>query len=128
MNETSVRKAYTEHYDYFSGRGPELVGMIRNTAEFQPDAIFVFVAMSVTHKHVGVAPSANSVNPTWRNALMLLNFSRELTPDASWADIRDQQAKGTWGNSEWKSDYFGTNYNRLARVKAKYDPNYRKDT
>ncbi|KAI1636379.1 FAD binding domain-containing protein [Biscogniauxia mediterranea] len=166
-NETSVQPDFVQHYDHFSGARPwgvnqtvgnrliprstvrdqraEFVGAIRNITEAQPTAIFVFVATNVTHGHVGNAAGANSVNPAWRDALLLLNFGRELAPDAGWAELAAQQAEvnswqdifraltpqsggylneGTWDNPEWRTDYFGANYDRLAEIKAKYDPDY----
>ena len=166
-NETSVQPNFLEHYDHFSGtrpwgvnqtvgnrliprstvrdHGAELVSTIRNITQVQPTAIFVSVATNVTHRHVGNAPSANSVNPAWRDALLLLNFGRELAPDAGWDEIKAQQAEvnswqdifrrltpqsggylneGTWDNPNWKADYFGANYNKLAKIKAKYDSDY----
>jgi len=108
-------------------------------------AVFVFVAANVTHEHVGNAPGSNSVLPAWRDALFLLNYGVELAPDATWDVVKDKQAlvnqwgdtfreltpgggsylnEATWNDAQWKVDYFGANYDRLAQIKAKYDPEY----
>jgi hypothetical protein len=163
-NETVVQPSFIEHYDHFTGSGPEpvnqtvgnrliprdtvrnnlaaFVNTIRNITDDQPDAVFVFVGTNVSYKNVGTKAGANSVNPAWRDALLLLNFGRFLAPDASWAEMQAQQAEvngwqdtfrklmpngggylneGTWDNPNWKYDYFGQYYDKLAQIKTKYD-------
>ncbi|KAI3329677.1 FAD-binding domain-containing protein [Ustulina deusta] len=167
LNQTATHATFSEHYTYFTGVSPwgvnqtvgdrlvpratagkhahELVSIIRSLTDEIPDSVFVFVAMNVTAKNAGIAPNANSVNPAWRDSLMLINMGRQLSPEAGWAEVSAQQAQvngmqdafrtlmpngggylneGTWDNPQWKADYFGSNYGRLAKIKAKYDPDY----
>ncbi|KAI1183349.1 FAD-binding domain-containing protein [Nemania serpens] len=167
QNETAVDPTFAQHYDRFIGVTPwavnqtvgdrliprdivrdnteEFVDIIRGITDQYEDAIFVFVGMNVTNKHVGNEPGINAVNPAWRDSLMLLNLGRELPAEAGWAEASEVQAQvnwmqdafrglfpngggylneGTWDNAEWKADYFGSNYDRLAQIKAKYDPDY----
>ncbi|KAI0441392.1 FAD-binding domain-containing protein [Xylaria telfairii] len=166
-NQTFVAPDYASHYKYFAGHQPEAVNQtvgsrliprstvrdnmsqfvatIRNITEQWPDAVFVFVGTNVTHANVGNQPGSNAVLPAWRDALLLLNFGRFLSPDAGWEEISAVQAEvnswqgifrqltpssgsylneATWDDPDWKVDYFGSNYDRLARIKAKYDPGY----
>ncbi|PYI09622.1 FAD-binding domain-containing protein, partial [Aspergillus sclerotiicarbonarius CBS 121057] len=100
---------------------------------------------NVTHRNVGNQPGANAVLPAWRESLFSLNFGVEISPDASWEVIWGHQTEvnrwldalravtpgggsymneATFNDDEWKQDYFGVHYDRLAAIKAKYDPDY----
>ncbi|KAI0899510.1 FAD-binding domain-containing protein [Annulohypoxylon nitens] len=164
-NETAVSPTFFEHYDHFEQTAPwivnqtvgdrfiprslirdklpDFIATLRGIMDPNDAAVFVFVANNVTHARVGNTPQSNAVNPAWRDALLLLNFGMELSPDASWATMSSRQAEvngwinklrtltpggggylneGTFDDSQWKSDYYGSNYDKLASIKSKYDP------
>ncbi|KAI1319320.1 hypothetical protein F5Y16DRAFT_414289 [Xylariaceae sp. FL0255] len=167
LNETASHATFAEHYQYFTGVVPyavnetlgnrlvpretvrqnasELVNIIRGITDDYSDAVLVFLGMNVETQRLGVDATANSVNPAWRDSLLLINMGLELSPSADWNILRTQQAQvnsfqdrfrglmphgggylneGTYDNPEWRTDYFGASYRRLASVKARYDPDY----
>lgn len=101
------------------------------------------ISANVSHARVGNQASSNSVLPAWRDALFNMNIGIPLTEDASWAEMSRGQAQlnvwqnemrvvtpgggtyineATYDNVNWKTDYFGRNYDRLLSIKNKYDP------
>ncbi|KAI0201518.1 hypothetical protein F4808DRAFT_103279 [Astrocystis sublimbata] len=103
------------------------------------------VSGNVSHARVGNTPSSNSVVPAWRDALFHLTIGIPLTQDADWDQMRRGQAQlntwqdelravtpgggaylneATYDNANWKTDYFGANYDKLLRLKDKYDPEH----
>ncbi|KAJ4293058.1 hypothetical protein N0V88_005722 [Collariella sp. IMI 366227] len=101
------------------------------------------IASNVSHARVGNNPGANSIHPAWRNSLYWLNMDVYHDPKdlkavyALQAQMNVYQGmlqaltpgggayinEATFDNPSWKEDYFGLNYDRLLRVKDKYDPN-----
>ncbi|KAL2130929.1 hypothetical protein VTI74DRAFT_5754 [Chaetomium olivicolor] len=100
------------------------------------------IASNVSHARVGNKPGANSINPAWRDSLYWLNMDVYFNPNNMEAihalqaqmNIYESMFKAltpgggsyineaTFDNPTWKKDYFGKNYDRLRRVKDKYDP------
>ncbi|KAK4223157.1 hypothetical protein QBC38DRAFT_488250 [Podospora fimiseda] len=124
---------------------PTLVNTIRSISEQTPGAVFVIVANNVSHVNVGNKPGSNSVLPAWRDALFLLNFGSFISYNAPWSEKQANQRminswidkfraltpgggsyinEATFDYPTWKQEYFGSNYDRLASIKAKYDPEY----
>ncbi|RAL04555.1 FAD-binding domain-containing protein [Aspergillus ibericus CBS 121593] len=124
---------------------PALIDTLQGISNNNSAAVFVIENNNVTHQNVGNQPGANAVLPAWRDSLFSLNFGVEIAPDASWeviwahqTEVNDwldalravtpgggsYQNEATFNDAEWKQDYFGVNYDRLAAIKAKYDPEY----
>ena len=97
---------------------------------------------NVSHANVGVELEINAVLPAWRDALLSSSASVSFPDNATVQDLQVIQAKvntwqgwvkaltpgsgsyineATYDNPDWKSDYYGQNYERLLRVKEKYD-------
>ncbi|KAK3985844.1 FAD-binding domain-protein [Cladorrhinum sp. PSN332] len=127
------------------GTLPTLVSTIRGIANQTPGAVFVIINNNVTHANVGNKPGSNSVLPAWRDSLFLLNFGSFISYNAPWSEKQAHQAlinswidrfraltpgggtyinEATYNYPTWKQEYFGANYDRLAAIKAKYDPEY----
>ncbi|KAK4246249.1 FAD binding domain-protein [Corynascus novoguineensis] len=100
---------------------------------------------NVSHANVGVEPDSNAVLPAWRDALFSSSAAVSFAVDTSIEDLQFIQAKvntwqdwvkaltpgsgsyineATYDNPDWKLDYYGKNYERLLRVKEKYDRNF----
>ncbi|KAI0185941.1 hypothetical protein EV127DRAFT_484700 [Xylaria flabelliformis] len=103
------------------------------------------ISANVSHARVGNAASSNSVLPAWRNALFTMTIGIPLAEDANWAQMSRGQAQlntwqdelravtpgggtylneATYDNANWKTDYFGVNYDMLLKLKNKYDPKH----
>ncbi|KAI8626384.1 hypothetical protein F5Y19DRAFT_488221 [Xylariaceae sp. FL1651] len=103
------------------------------------------ISANVSHARVGNGAGANSVLPAWRDALFTMTIGIPLTQDAGWAEMSRGQAQlnawqdklravtpgggtyineATYDNVNWKTDYYGPNYNKLLGIKNKYDPNH----
>ncbi|KAL4762065.1 uncharacterized protein BDW70DRAFT_167241 [Aspergillus foveolatus] len=127
-------------------RLPELVSALRNITS-HPNIRINGIAANITHTRVGNTPASNAVLPAWRDALYTLNMDAYFEPGASTDIILGRQAltnanqdllkqvtggagygaytnEATFDNPDWKTDYFGTNYDTLLRVKQRYDPGH----
>ena len=120
-----------------------LVATIRNITE-NTNAFLGFVALDVSQRDGRKATASNGVLPAWRSTLMTTlaqsawNFTAPHSTNLARADeltnvVVPQLAKltpghGTYMNEAdfslrtWKEDLYGSNYPRLRKVKAKYDP------
>lgn len=102
-------------------------------------------SVNVSHANVGVEPNSNAVLPAWRDALFSSSAAVSFADDISVQDLQMIQAKvntwqdwvkaltpgsgsyineATYDNPDWKSDYYGNNYERLLQVKGKYDESF----
>ena len=100
---------------------------------------------NVSYANVGVEPDSNAVLPAWRDALLSSSAAVSFPDNTTFQDLQFIQAKvntwqdwvkaltpgsgsyineATYDNPDWKSDYYGQNYERLLRVKEKYDGNF----
>ena len=116
-------------------------GIVNSTS--LPGALISGVANNVTHERVGIIAASNSVLPAWRESLFTMNIGIILAEDASWNVQQDVQVQlnewqdqlraitrgggayideATFDNPNWKTDYFGINYDRIQDIKTKYDP------
>lgn len=102
------------------------------------------IALDVSHRRVGFPPGVNAVLPAWRNALLSVvvlgvwDFTlpleqniaseNELTNtimpqlDAVAPDSGCYLNEGDFQQRDWQRDFYGSNYERLRRIKRKYDP------
>lgn len=98
---------------------------------------------SANYKKPAGAPD-NAVLPAWRNAITQLQLITNWDSTAPWADMEAAQAKMTnefmpkieavtpgsgaymneadFQQKDWKSTFYGGNYDRLKQIKKKYDP------
>lgn len=118
---------------------PALVSAFREITN--GGARILAVATNVTNMN----HTSNAVLPAWRDTLFTTTFAKPLPVTATWEHIRSNQAQlnawqdalrnvtpgggtymneATWDNMNWKSDYYGSNYDALVAIKAKYDPNH----
>ncbi|RHZ57417.1 uncharacterized protein CDV56_108069 [Aspergillus thermomutatus] len=100
---------------------------------------------NVSHVNIGVAPGSNAVLPAWRDALFTSSAGVSFPDNTTVQGLQLIQAKvntwqdwvkaltpgsgsyineATYDNPDWKSDYYGNNYERLLQVKKKYDGNF----
>lgn len=100
---------------------------------------------NLTYARIGIQPDANAALPAWRDSLFTWSASISFPENTSVDDLRFYQAKvntwqdllkpltpgggayineATFDDPDWKSDYFGENYDRLLLVKEKYDRNF----
>ena len=103
------------------------------------------IAGNVTHARVGNEPGSNAVFRAWRDSLFSTTIIVPLTENASWDEMSQGQMQlnewqdqlrtltpgggaymneATYDDLEWKSDYFGENYDSLLAIKIKYDPEF----
>jgi len=88
----------------------------------------------------------NAVNPTWRSSLFLINMVLMSSEQAPWpklqADLAEMNSwqdrlrllvtpgggsygnEATFDNQYWKSEYYGSVYDRLLQIKQRYDPGF----
>ncbi|RFU78090.1 6-hydroxy-d-nicotine oxidase [Trichoderma arundinaceum] len=123
---------------------PELSSVFKEILD-TPNSVVFIIAYNVTHARVGNAPGSNPVIQAWRDALFIVNFARLNDPEASYADLAADLAlankwqedlrnitpgggsymnEATYNFPYWKQDYYAETYDKLAQIKAKYDPNY----
>jgi FAD/FMN-containing dehydrogenase len=109
------------------------------------DPILVLLSSNVTHATAGNKPSDNSVLPAWRDSLFSINLVLMSSERAAWDTLSSDLAlintwqdrlrkltpgggsyasEATFDNKHWKTDYYGANYDRLLRIKLKYDPGF----
>ncbi|KAI0386970.1 hypothetical protein F5Y04DRAFT_288775 [Hypomontagnella monticulosa] len=121
----------------------ELVDQIRTMMSENEHMLVTLLGVNVTHARVGNEAGSNAVLPAWRDTLFNMNFGIGTPEDASWDLLRSNQAKtnqfqsrmreltptsGSYLNEavyddvNWKSDYYGANYEKLLAIKKKYDP------
>ncbi|KAI0891084.1 hypothetical protein F4806DRAFT_337578 [Annulohypoxylon nitens] len=121
-----------------------LVDVMRTMAKSEIPYLINGIAGNVTHQRVGNLPASNSVLPAWRDSVYHMSFGVGWPATAGWdvlsagekllnewqAMLREITPGGgsymneaTYDNPTWKEDYFGENYDRLLRIKHKYDPN-----
>ncbi|KAI0459497.1 FAD-binding domain-containing protein [Xylaria acuta] len=90
-----------------------------------------------------------AVNPTWRKTYVHMiatgadgdlegrSPSQFLDETAQWVEVNQETVWRQWApetgaymneanpfNSQWKHDFYGTNYDSLVQIKRKYDPTY----
>jgi hypothetical protein len=103
------------------------------------DPLLVLLSNNVSHIH------DNAVNPAWRSSLFLINMLLGSSEQASWpklqADLAEMNSwqdrlrlvtpgggsygsESTFNNQHWKSEYYGSVYDRLLQIKQKYDPDF----
>ncbi|KAF2120204.1 FAD binding domain-containing protein [Lophiotrema nucula] len=100
---------------------------------------------NLTHGSTGIPANTNAILPAWRDSLCTASAGIRFSEAASVEDLQFYQAKvnewqdllrplspnngayineATFDNPNWKSEYFGANYDRLLKVKKKYDPEF----
>ncbi|KAI9148342.1 VAO-type flavoprotein oxidase [Paramyrothecium foliicola] len=124
---------------------PKLINVFQNITSERPHVFRINgIASNVTHARVGNAPGSNAIIPAWRESLYWLNMDVYLEPTAPSEVMGDLQGlmntnqdklklvtprggaymnEATFDNVDWKSDYYGPNYEKLLKIKNKYDPN-----
>ncbi|TQV91952.1 FAD-binding, type 2 [Cordyceps javanica] len=125
---------------------PSLVHAIRSITNSQGTPFVNGVAGNANRaRAAGSSPGTNAVLPAWRDALYHLIIEMVYKQDATTAQLVSVQAdmnahqdllraaspvggayinEATFDNAHWKEDYFGANYDKLLRVKKKYDPQF----
>lgn len=124
---------------------PNLTSALRDMFESTPNTTIYFLGYNASYASAGVTPQTNAVLPGWRDALFLINLVTWSDPRASWGFLKDTLAtintwqetlrrlmpgagayinEATFDEDTWKEDYFGSNYDRLAAIKKKYDPDH----
>jgi hypothetical protein len=118
-----------------------LTSVLRNIVD--NNYFLAFFGVNVSHALVGNTPSSNAVLPAWRDAIMSVmvgapwNFT---APREQMVAIEDQltnnmmpqleavtPGSGAYLNEanfqqkNWQEDFYGSNYEKLRQVKAKYD-------
>lgn len=114
-----------------------LISVFRNITDQGGEILAV--AANVSSKQ----DTPNAVLPAWRDALFTMSFAKPISETAEWDTLRETQTQlniwqdevrsvtlgggtyvneATWDNSNWKEDYFGSNYQALSQVKQKFDP------
>jgi FAD/FMN-containing dehydrogenase len=104
------------------------------------DPLLVIMSNNVSHIN-----HDNAVNPAWRGSLFLINMVLMSSEQAAWPKLQGDLAEmnswqdrlllvtpggGSYGsestmdNEHWKSEYYGSAYDRLLQVKQKYDPDF----
>ncbi|KAI8245490.1 FAD-linked oxidoreductase ZEB1 [Colletotrichum sp. SAR 10_99] len=123
-----------------------LVAVLRDVVKSDLPSVRVNgIAANVTHARAGNSPGDNAVLPAWRESLYWLNVDVLFDPASSVSDIRGIQAQvnsfqdrlkpltpgggaymneGTYDNVDWKTDYYGSNYEKLLQVKKTHDPDF----
>ncbi|KAI1114230.1 FAD-binding domain-containing protein [Nemania sp. NC0429] len=126
-------------------RLPQLVAAFQTIAE-NPNFRTVRISGNTFNLARKPVPKGwNSVLPAWRDAVYTLNvgilYSADATPGSlkaiqrqinEWQQLFRAITPGggayvneaTYDDPDWKADYFGENYNKLLKIKKKYDPNF----
>lgn len=124
---------------------PNLTSSLRQMFESTPNTTIYFLGYNASLEVAGVTPQTNAIFPAWRKSLFLINLVTWSDPMAPWSFLRDTLARintwqqtlreltpgsgayineGTFDEDTWKEDYFGSNYEKLAKIKKKYDPDH----
>ncbi|KAL5041239.1 hypothetical protein BDW71DRAFT_192209 [Aspergillus fruticulosus] len=123
--------------------------VVESDAASLAQVLYKFTSQNVVAVGVGLNVSKtndvdNAIFAPWRNALVTMQFGITLSNEESWSQIlADQQTvtnelgpelealtpgSGTYENESnflqpnWKEVFFGENYNKLAKIKKKWDP------
>ncbi|PVH96640.1 FAD-binding domain-containing protein [Periconia macrospinosa] len=104
------------------------------------DPLLVILSNNVSHINFD-----NAVNPAWRSSLFLINMCLYSDEKSPWSKLQSDLAEvntwqdrlrlvtpgggsygseSTFDNQFWKSEYYGSAYDRLLKVKHEYDPNF----
>lgn len=129
------------------GRLARLTATFRDMVA-EPDLQIFMLGYNVTRAVAGVPADRddfNAVTPAWRDSLLFMNLIIAGSASDPWPKLRDDLARvnrwqdvlrdqtpggggyineGTFDAPQWKDDYFGGTYDRLRKVKSKYDPNF----
>ncbi|KAL4815767.1 hypothetical protein BDW67DRAFT_191410 [Aspergillus spinulosporus] len=124
--------------------------VVESDAASLAQVLYKFTSQNVVAVGVGLNVSNtndvdNAIFAPWRNALVTMQFGITLGNEESWSQIlADQQTvtnelgpqlealtpgSGTYENESnflqpnWKEVFFGENYEKLAKIKKKWDPN-----
>ncbi|KAF2462749.1 FAD-binding domain-containing protein [Lindgomyces ingoldianus] len=103
----------------------------------------IFIGVGLNVSHFGTSPP-NAVLPQWRSSITQASLTLPWNFSASWEDMLDTQRKiteevqpvieaatagaGAYMNEAdfqqrgWQEVFFGRNYERLLRIKRRYDP------
>ncbi|OAQ98856.1 hypothetical protein LLEC1_01718 [Akanthomyces lecanii] len=125
---------------------PAVIKALRNITNSRGTPLVNGVAGNAgLRARAGSPPGINAVLPAWRDALYHLIIEMVYPGDAATAQLVLVQAdmnahqdllrvaspgggayinEATFDNAHWKEDYFGANYDKLLRVKKRYDPQF----
>ncbi|KAM7188884.1 hypothetical protein V8F20_010393 [Naviculisporaceae sp. PSN 640] len=124
---------------------PNLTSALRQMFESTPNTTIYFLGYNASYEVAGTTPETNAIFPAWRESLFLINLVTWNYPMAPWSFLKDTLAtintwqqtlreltpgsggyinEGTFDEDTWKEDYFGSNYEKLAKIKKKYDPDH----
>lgn len=144
------RGAYEVNRYQFGGRLIPRTVVENNTAELvkvyqELTAGGVLLAGSTANYQKPSGAAENSVLPAWRNTMIQQQLITNWNSTAPWATMEADQQKmtnvfmpkleaitpgsGSYMNEadfrqpNWQSTFFGENYEKLAAIKKKYDPN-----
>ena len=121
---------------------PPITEALRSIVEESPagDPLLVLLSQNVSR-----VDHDNAVNPAWRSSLFLINMVLMSSEQAPWSKLQSDLAEmnswqdrlrlvtpggGSYGseatldNQYWKSEYYGSVYDRLLQVKKRYDPSF----
>ncbi|PSN68404.1 FAD-binding domain-containing protein [Corynespora cassiicola Philippines] len=121
---------------------PPITEALRSIVDESPagDPLLVLMSNNVSHIH-----NDNAVNPAWRSSLFLINMVLMSSEQAPWSKLQADLAEmnswqdrlrlvtpggGSYGseatldNQHWKSEYYGSVYDRLLQIKQRYDPDF----
>ncbi|ETS77396.1 hypothetical protein PFICI_11270 [Pestalotiopsis fici W106-1] len=122
------------------------VGIALAIRNITSDSDFTAVGgqVNVSHAAVGNQPGENAIIPAWRESLYTLNIVGSWNPTGSIESLQSLQStmntnvvqvlrpltpgSGSYSNEAtfdlptWKEDFFGENFERLLKIKNRYDP------
>ena len=109
-------------------------------------SIYIGISLNVSHTVVGSTDGHNAVHPAWREAGISAVLSSVWDERATWEERLALQKKmtdrwiptlreavggdgvymneGDFRQTDWKSAFYGGNYERLLRIKEKWDPEH----
>lgn len=124
---------------------PAVIQAIRSITNGRGTPYVNGVAGNANRGRVPGATPTNAVLPAWRDALYHLIIEMIYPQNAPTAQLVSVQGdmnahqellraaspnggayinEATFDNAHWKEDYFGANYDKLLRVKKRYDPQF----